>query len=208
MYQKHDTLVLIGAGGHAKVCYEIAQLLGIWKDFIILDDNPVNTFFKIAGSISEYTKYLDIADFFVAIGANEVRAQIIQDMQKKEYNLITLIHPHAIISSSADIAQGTVVMPGAIVNVSSKIGNGVILNTGCTIDHDNVIEDYVHVSPGVHLSGNVHVGKNTWIGTGSSIINNILIFENVIVGAGSNVVNNITKSGVYYGNPVKENTIR
>lgn len=194
MFEKHSTLILIGAGGHAKVCYEIAQTMRLWKEIKILDDNPINSFFTIEGPVSEYVKYLDQADYFVAIGSNEVRARFIRDLQKSKCNLITLVHPSSIISPSVQVSSGTVIMPGVIVNASSKIGNGVILNTGSTIDHDNMISDFVHVSPGVHLSGNVQIGKFTWIGIGSSVIQSIRIGDHVIVGARSVVINNVKSS--------------
>ncbi|MGF3141085.1 acetyltransferase [Facklamia sp. P13064] len=201
---KYKTLVIIGAGGHAKVCYEIALLMNKWDTIIILDDNLENNFFEISGKVNDYKKYLNSADFFVAIGSNETRSKIYEDILEQSGSLATLIHPNAILSEYLKIGEGTVIMPGVIINADSEIGKGVILNTSCTIDHDNNIGDYVHISPGAHLAGNVTVEGKTWVGIGSNIINNIKISKNCIIGAGSLVLTNIQVSDIYIGSPVKK----
>lgn len=40
MNKPKEQLVIIGAGGHAKVCYDIAKLMNQWNKIILLDDNP------------------------------------------------------------------------------------------------------------------------------------------------------------------------
>ncbi|MFW3505750.1 acetyltransferase [Aerococcus viridans] len=195
-------LVIIGAGGHAKVCYEIAESMNQWSEITILDDKPENDFFKISGPISTFIDYPD-ADFFVAIGSNDVRRRFYEMIIEKQYNLATLIHPNSTISKSTQISDGTVIMPGVIINSSTVVGKGVIFNTAATADHDNVINDYVHISPGSHLAGNVVIGKNSWIGLGANLINNIIIEDNIIIGAGSLVLKNLEEPGIYYGIPAK-----
>lgn len=196
-------LVIIGAGGHAKVCYEIAESMNQWSEITILDDKSENDFFKISGPVSTFTNYPD-ADFFIAIGSNDVRRRFYEMIIEKQYNLATLIHPNATISKSAQVGTGTVIMPGVIVNASTNVGNGVILNTAVTVDHDNIINDYVHISPGSHLAGNVKVGWNTWIGAGTTIINDIEINPNIIIGAGTLVITDLIEEGVYFGIPSKK----
>ena len=203
MSNSHETLVLLGGGGHAKVCYEIAISMNKWKTIIVLDDNSDNNFFEINGPISDYLDYKDTADFFVSIGSNDVRANFIKKLEEYGCQLTTLIHPSAIISPSANIGLGTVVMPGVIINANSVIGNSVILNTACTVDHDNRIGNFVHVSPGVHLAGNVTVGSFTWVGIGTSVSNNLSISKDSMVGAGSNIVTNLDSKGIYFGNPAR-----
>lgn len=194
-------LVLIGAGGHAKVCYEIAKLMDLWREIIVLDDNTQNNFFAISGPISDYVKFKGESEFFVAIGSNDIRSMLLKKLISEGVAFATLIHPSAIISSFSYIETATVVMPLVVVNASSRIGKGVILNTASTIDHDSIIGDYVHISPGVNIAGNVTIGQHTWIGIGSAVKNNISIADDVIIGANSNVVSDLGDSGIYIGNP-------
>lgn len=196
-------LVILGAGGHAKVCYEIAQLMSKWNQIIVLDDNSENVFFTIEGRLDDIDNY-PLADFFVAIGSNEFRKKIIEKLHKKKYSIATLVHPSAIISPTVQIEEGTVIMPGVVINSTSKIGRGCILNTGCTIDHDNELGNFVHISPGTHLAGNIKIGSLSWLGTNSTVINNKNIASRTIIGAGGVVVQDIKEPGTYIGIPVKQ----
>ena len=81
-----DTLVILGAGGHAKVCYDIALAMDQWSEIIILDDNQQNDYFTISGPISDYVKY-DDADFFIAIGSNKVRKTLILDLSTQNLSI-------------------------------------------------------------------------------------------------------------------------
>src|SRR5690625_2238312 len=202
MIKRNKRLVMIGAGGHAKVCYDIAQKLNKWNEIIILDDNPENDYFKISGSISELENYIDDSDFFVAIGDNKTRKEMTSKLINKNGTITTLIHPQAIIASNVEIGEGTVVMAGVVINSATKIGDGCIINTSSSIDHDNMIGNFVHISSGVHLAGSVTIKKGTWIGIGSHIINNISIGSNSIIGAGSLVLKTLEGNKMYFGSPV------
>lgn len=204
MNKPKEQLVIIGAGGHAKVCYDIAKLMNQWNKIILLDDNPENDYFKIAGSIDDSSKYINGSEFFVALGNNNTREKITNELTELEATIITLIHPNSIIASDVIIDEGTVVMAGVVINSATQIGKGCIINTSSSIDHDNTIKNYVHISPGVTLSGTVKVGSKTWIGSGVVVSNNIEIESDIIVGAGSVIVNNIKKRGTYYGVPARK----
>src|SRR5699024_9929805 len=200
----NKTLVMIGAGGHAKVCYDIAQKMNKWEKIIILDDNPENDYFEIKGQLNDIHQYSS-ADFFVGIGDNKTREKITKDLLKLNLELITLIHPKAVIASNVKIDKGTVIMAGVVINSATEIGKGCIINTSSSVDHDNKIGDYVHLSPGVHLAGTVEIGQRTWIGIGTTVINNIKINQDIIIGAGSLVLRNVNNKGNYYGKTIKIN---
>lgn len=203
MIKPNKKLIMIGAGGHAKVCYDIAQKMNKWHEIIILDDNLENDYFEILGPISEFEDYIDTSDFFVAIGDNETREEITSELINKDATMSILVHPQAIIASNVEIGVGTVVMAGVVINSATKIGEGCIINTSSSIDHDNIIENFVHISPGVHSAGSVKIGKRTWIGIGSNLSNNKEIGSNIIVGAGSTVVSTLSSIGTYVGTPAE-----
>jgi len=203
MDKSHKRLVFIGAGGHAKVCYDIALKMEKWEDIILLDDNPDNDYFDIAGSLNDAPKYAKDSNFFVAIGDNETRMSINKKLNELGVSITKLIHPQAIIASNVTIGEGTVIMAGVVINSATEIGKGCIINTSSSIDHDNVISDFVHISPGVHLAGSILIGEKSWLATGSNIINNLKIGKNVVIGAGTTVVRNILDKGTYIGSPAK-----
>src|SRR5699024_6310766 len=128
----NKTLVMLGAGGHAKVCYDIAQKMNKWNKIIILDDNQKNDYFEISGQLSDVHQY-PLAEFFVAIGDNKIRKELINNLQNKKYHIASLIHPSAIISETVSIKEGTVIMPSVVINADTRIGEGCILNTSCSV---------------------------------------------------------------------------
>ena len=133
-------LVIIGASGHGKVIADIA-LKNQYEEIIFLDDD--NTIMECAGlpvkgTTKDIEKYLSW-DFIVAIGEANVRKKIFDKLELKSCNIVSLIHPNAIISRRVQIEKGTVIMAGAIFNSDTKIGKGCIVNTGASVDHDGII---------------------------------------------------------------------
>lgn len=199
-------VVIIGAGGHAKVIADIVykshdNIIGFLDDNQDIQNKTIYLDKKVIGTTKKIDKYQD-KYFIIAIGNNKIRKEIFSSYNLKWY---TAIHPNAIIANEVEIGEGSVVMAGAIINPCTQIGRHCIINTKVSIDHDNIIEDYVHISPGATLAGTVHIKEKTWIGAGSTIINNITIKQNNIIGAGSVVIKNIEEeNGTYVGVPVRK----
>ena len=195
-------IVILGAGGHGRVVAEIAQLSG-YTEICFLDDNTENELCHISGKISDYTKYLDDYDFFVAIGNNEIRKRMYEELFNVKAGIATLIHPNSVISKDVKIGKGSAVMAGAIINTNVVIGNGSIINTSSSVDHDCKIGNYTHISVGAHVAGTVEIGECVFVGAGVTIINDIKICNDCLIGAGAVVVKNIDKQGKYKGVPAK-----
>ena len=194
-----NRLIIIGAGGHGKVIADIAIKNG-YKDIAFLDDNgeiKECAGFPVIGKIKEVNS-ID-GDKIIAIGNAMIREKI-----QKELEVITLIHPDAVIGRRVKIGDGTVVMAGAVINSDTVIGDGCIVNTSSSIDHDCMIDDYSHIAVGAHLCGTVKIGKGTWVGAGATINNNISICNECTIGAGAVVVKNIDVSGTYIGMPAQK----
>ena len=201
-----NKLIIIGASGHGKVVADIAIKMNKWQSIAFLDDDEsikASMGLEVIGKTIDAFTYKDEADFFVAIGSNATREKIQEKLIDEGLNVVSLIHPSAIIGTDVEIGIGTTVMAGVVINSSTKIGNGCIINTSASLDHDNTIEDYAHISPGVRTAGSVGIGKGTWLGIGSVVSNNINICSGCKVGAGAVVVKDITEPGTYVGVPVR-----
>lgn len=193
-----EGIYLYGAGGHAKVVLDILEAQGR-PVMGIIDDNPELTNFM--GKEVIHTSPKDIP-LIVSIGSNDIRRKIVEKLSSGT-SFHTAIHPDAILSSHAVIAEGTVVMQGAILQSCAKVGKHCIINTGASVDHDCIIGDFVHVSPHATLCGNVSVGENSWIGAGAIVIPGIRIGKNCVIGAGSVVCKDMPDHVKAYGNPCK-----
>ncbi len=198
----HKKVIIIGAGGHAKVIADIViksgdELLGF------LDDTKANETvlgYKVLGTVKDYTKYINDAEFIIGIGSNQIRKRIASELNCKWY---TAIHPRATIGLDVTIDEGSCCMAGAVINSSSHIGKHTIINTCSAVEHDCQIGDFCHLSPNSSLCGVSKLGENVWLGAGATVINGVSVCDEVIIGAGAVVVKNITKSGTYVGMPTK-----
>ena len=204
----HKKVIIIGAGGHAKVIADIIEKSG---DEVVgfLDDNKENgaTVIKNYKVIGDLNNRFAMAvtkkdvEFIIAIGDNKKREEISHSPNLKFY---TAIHPSAQIGINVEIEEGTVIMANVCINSSSRVGKHCIINTGAIIEHDNIIEDFVHISPNTSLGGTVKIGESTHVGIGSIVKNNITICKNCTIGAGAVVVKNIIEEGTYVGVPARE----
>ena len=201
---KHKTLVVVGSGGHASVVVDAAKLMNAWTSIVVLDQHMNSKVLPVDELYSNRRNYMNQAEFIVAVGNNDDRKRLLEELISEGASIATVIHPSAVIANSAIVGPGSCVLAGAIVNPFVQIGKGVIINTKASVDHHGVIGDYTHVAPGVTLAGEVTVGSLGFIGTGASISNQINITSNVIIGAGGVVIADITSPGTFVGVPVKQ----
>jgi acetyltransferase EpsM len=207
-----NRILIIGAGGHAKVVFDIAEKLGKCVIGFFDEISAIENFndIKVYKHLDDIVEVCDNNVYiFIAIGDNYARQNVYNRIVEKiEFpNFATLIDPSAVVSNSNIIDQGTVVMPGAIINSHTKVGKHCIVNTGAQLDHDCKMDDFSSVGPGVICGGNVSIGKNSAICLGANIIEKINIGAGSIIGSGSVVLKDVPKNVLVHGIPakVKEN---
>lgn len=195
-------VIIIGAGGHARVIADIVRCRG---DRLVgfLDDHAKNAVGEIAvlGKTEDFASYPD-ACFIIGIGNAAVRRAAAEKMEGVQW--YTAIHPAAVVSEmNVSIGPGTAVMAGAVINSGAVIGDHCIINTASVVEHDNRIGDFSHISVGTKLAGAVEIGPDTWVGIGAAVSNNISICGGCMIGAGAVVVRSIQEPGTYVGVPAR-----
>jgi len=201
-------LVILGAGGHAKVVADIALRAG-FKLIGFLDDNTEQAplpGYRVLGDMAWVQELLDENQdlrLIIAVGDNFTRKELAKGLQNWNTRFATVVHPSAVVSPYAAIGAGTVVMPHVTVNAGTRVGDHVILNTACSVDHDCVIGAFAHISPGVHLAGTVRVEEGAHLGVGVSVIPRKTIGAWSVVGAGGAVVEDIPPGVVAVGVPAR-----
>jgi sugar O-acyltransferase (sialic acid O-acetyltransferase NeuD family) len=192
-------LLVVGAGGHAKVVidaadaagFEIVGVIGTAGDPAEVLGRPVVTAFE----------GIEVDGFIVAIGDNEARSRMFDAYVADGFAALTVVHPSAIVGSDVTIGAGTFLAAGVIVNAGARVGTDVILNTGCSVDHDCVIGDHSHVGPGSALCGAVTLGEGVLLGVGVSAAPGTSVGRRTVVGAGAAIVDPLPAGTVCVGVP-------
>lgn len=171
-----NKLLIVGAGGHGRSVAE-AILLNSATKFVIagfVDDSwPTNDQvwdFPILGDTLNFDQYLVQAkNAIVAIGNNKLREKLQSRLVNAGFNVVTIIHPQAIVSPRAKIGIGSTIMAGAIVGTESQLGEGVIVNSGAVVDHHCEIANYGHLGVGTAMAGGSRLGKGAWLHAGNAL---------------------------------------
>jgi UDP-perosamine 4-acetyltransferase len=199
-----NNLLIIGAGGHAKVVLDCAYQQRVFDSFFVVDDDKnkwgnklLNCDIQPLESFKSNNNY----KFTCAIGHDQIRKQFFERYQSLGLKAANIIHPTAYISPFASIGDGVMVMRGVTIHPDAVIGNNVILNTSSIIEHDVKIDDHVQVSPGAIICGNVKVGELSFIGAGAVVKQGVTIGNNCIIAAGAVVVKNVMDGQLVKGVP-------
>jgi sugar O-acyltransferase (sialic acid O-acetyltransferase NeuD family) len=203
-----EKVCIVGAGGHAKVIFDIIQKSNQYIIDCVFAKNIGEKKEFFGAPLYEQDELFEsnIQMGIVAIGDNWIRSRVVEliKSKKKNFNFIKAIHPQVIIGQHSIIGEGTVIMPGSVVGPDSKIGNHCIINTSSSIDHDCKILDFASIAPGATLGGNVSVGSYSAISLGANIIHGIKIGDHSVIGSGSTVITDIESYKTAYGLPCKE----
>lgn len=192
-----ETLAIYGTGGHGKVVAQIARSLGA-RNIVWIDDR------ELPGTI-RFETYLQGEHYPIAlgIGSNHARKKVFETLKGAGLEVVTLIHPTAIIADDARIGEGSIVMPFVAVNAEAAVAEGAILNTHTVVEHECRIAPFVHLSPRVALGGAVTVGEQTHLGIGSSVIQCLSLGAHCVIGAGAAVVRDLPDRVLAVGVPAK-----
>lgn len=188
-----DEIILIGAGGHARSCIDIIEMLGEFKvaglvEKEITSIQQENFGYPIIGTdddLQNLRKNYNYALITVGQIKNpEIRIKLFKQLQKMNYTLPIIISPKAYVSKYTQIDYGTIIMHGAIVNANARIGKNCIINNKTLIEHDAEIGDYCHIATGAIINGQVNIGNKCFIGSGVITKQCISIGNNCMIGAG------------------------
>jgi len=197
-------VVLVGAGGHARVVAAALKAAGR-RVRCVLDDDAT-----LVGSDVLGVPVVGVpADGAIpcgtaavlTVGDNAARQRLATRL--KLVRFVPVTHPRAFIDPDAAVGAGTVLMAGAVVQPGVTIGSHAIINTGATVDHDCRIGDFAHVAPGANLAGWVEVGEGALVGVGASVRDRVRIGAWAIVGAGAAVVSDVPDGATAVGVPAR-----
>lgn len=205
-------VIIIGAGGHAKVLVDLLNVLGI--EIIGLTDADSATHGKkilgytVLGDDSEIRAYgTNSIQLVSGVGSTQpgpARRDIHNRFNELGYTFRTCVHKQAIVSPDAILSEGVQIMAGAVVQPGCMIGANSIINTRASVDHDCILGEHVHIAPGAVLGGNVMISDGVHIGTGASVIEQLRIGEDAMICAGACVVRHVEAGARMAGVPARK----
>lgn len=202
---KPKSIWIVGSGGHASSVLQVAldlgfNILGVYDPFATashLHSIPIRTDLESLG-LSGNT------NIFVAIGDNYSRCLVVKKeiaSKSSEVQFPTLIHPSAVVASTATIGSGVVLFQGVVVSAFCRIGDFCFLNTQSSLDHESIMDPFSSLAPGVHIGGRCHVGSRSAVCIGATVAHGLSVGSDTIIGAQSNQLISAKPNSLYYGNP-------
>lgn len=169
---------------------------------------PTTTHFKnrpfiVAPNWPERLKALGIHKILPLTSNNRLRLATIERCLAEGFELVSAIHPTAIILNQASLDPGIWINAGSIIGYKAEISAGALINTGVRIEHHSVLERCCQLDPGVITAGHVTIRECAQIHLGALIINRVEIGQDAIIGAGAVVINTIPPGCTAVGIPAK-----
>lgn len=196
------SVVIIGAGGHARVLLDALQLsackiLGFIDPAFAKGAQGPGGLPVLGGDevLKELaTSEVQLVNGLGSIGPTASRSAVYRRGKEAGFAFAQVVHPSAVVSGSAMLGEGVQVMAGCIIQTGANIGANSIVNTRASIDHDCEIGETVHIAPGVTLSGSVRIGDRAHIGPGAVVIQGITIGADSLVAAGAVVYRDVPEA--------------
>jgi len=203
-------LIVLGAGGHARVVLDVLAAAGRQAPMLLVDDNQALwggdlDGVPVAGPVQELARLLPegVREGFVAVGSNASRRRLQGMLEAHGLRSPVLRHPSATVSPRARLGPGTLVCAAAVVGAGTRVGVGVIVNTGAQVDHDCDIGDFVHLAPGSVLCGGVAIGPLSLVGAGANVAPGVRIGSGAVVGVGAAVIGPVADGATVVGVPAR-----
>jgi len=200
-------LLVIGGGGHGRVVAEAAHLSGHFPRLLVVDPHASENW---SLSLCQCVKSEADADvrpqewrFIAAVGDPLLRQRLFEEYLAKGFVPVTVIHPRAIVSPSAQLGRGVAVCAGAVVATLARIGDGVIVNHNAVAEHDSEVAPFAHLAPGAVLAGGAYLGEKAFLGASASVRHGKRVGAGIIIGNGAAVAADILEPGVYTGTPAR-----
>lgn len=164
-------LLIVGAGIYGVVAKEIAESMGCFDRIAFVDDHARtapngDVVIGTVSSLGALSHSYDCA--VVAIGNPIFRLQLFDLIrQGGAYEIVSLISPHAYLSGSARIGQGSIIEPMAVIHTGCVLGEGCIVSAGAVVNHASRCERGVHVDCNATVAGNMLVPAETKVQSGA-----------------------------------------
>ena len=201
-------ILVVGAGGFGRETLQWmrdawpsqASLIG---GFLSDDVRRLDGYYTGVGVLSTVGDYLPMGgDYLVlGIGVPFARRRVAEELQSRGGRFLTLVHPRAVVASTATIGEGSIICPLAVVSDSATVGRFVLANYYASFGHDASAGDYAVLSPYATLGGNARIASDVFLGLHASVGPNVTVHARSKVSANSCALADTPADSIVYGVP-------
>lgn len=203
-------IFVLGVGHNTIVTIDLAEACGytIGGLYHYTEGRTGEIYFghKIIGSNNElFAHNLTGMKFAISVGDNDVRADLFNKIIERGGDVVTLIHPTAVVSKYAQLGKG------ATVHALSVIAPDTVLGDDCVVSHNDLVTHGVRMGNHCFMASNIVLGAYTvmkdfaFIGSGATVISAKAaeLGNHAYIGAGAVVTKPVEDGAVVAGNPAK-----
>lgn len=200
-------VVLLGAGGHARVLAEALGERGVRVRGFIAPSADGSRLGDVPW-LGDDTTLGDLGAVLLVNGVGSTgsldrRTALHAAGLAAGLEFATVVHPTAVVAPSAVLGAGAQVLSGAIVGPGARIGADAIVNTGAIVDHDSVVGEHSHIATAAALAGDVVVGRGAHIGLGARVLQGVRVGSSSVIGAGAVVLRDVPDATTVVGVPAR-----
>ncbi len=208
MNKKH--IYILGVGNNTEVYIDLVEACG----YI-----PVGLYHFEKGREGEKLHNIPIIDcndnlfkedlseklFAISVGDNKIRAELAEKIKKRGGTIPTIIHPSAVVSRYAKIAQGVVIHANSVIQAGASIGENTVISYNASVSHTSKIGKHCYQAFNSTVGAYVNIDDFVLIGQAAVIISGKVksIGKKSIIGAGAVVTKNVEANSVVAGNPAR-----
>lgn len=128
-------------------------------------------------------------DLVLGVGYKDLAARwrVYEEAVAKGFHFPTLVHPRAVVSRHARVAEGCLVMAGASVDAFASLEQACVLWPGAIVSHDSRIGRNTFLSPNATVCGFVNLGHSSFLGAGSVVVDHATLPEGTFAKACSRI---------------------
>jgi sugar O-acyltransferase (sialic acid O-acetyltransferase NeuD family) len=193
-------IIIIGAGGGAKMCIDSLRdskeyvIVGLLDDNIDFGSKVLEV--PVVGNLNAVDSLLELSinNFIIAFGVLEKRKkrfELFLKLKDKGCLFPNIIHPKAIVEKSVKMGSGNIILAGANVGSSVILGDLNYINNNSLISHDCCFMNNIHIAPSAVLASSIKIESHVLVGMNSTIFYGLKIGESTTILNGLIINSNI-----------------
>lgn len=192
MSANSESILLLGAGGHAQACIDVIEaqarfrIAGLIGTAAEVGARVLG--YEVLGSDEDLPALVARHPYALVscgqIKSPDLRMRLFERLETFKYQLPVILSPRAYLSKHAVVGAGTIVMHGAVVNAGAVVGRNCIINTQALIEHGAMIGDHCHIATAAVVNGEAKIGAGSFIGSNAVLRERVVVAERSLIGMG------------------------